>query len=89
MGTVAAKIRVMPESTDIDMEALKESIRSAVPASAKLHAMDVRPIAFGLKALIAVVLLDDKTGGGTAEVEAAFSKVKGVESVEVEEVGLI
>lgn len=51
--------------------------------------MDVRPIAFGLKALIAVVLLDDKAGGGTEEVEEAFSKVKGVESVEVEEIGLI
>ncbi len=89
MGTVAAKIRVMPESTDVDMDALKESIRSAVPASAKLHAMDLKPIAFGLKALMVVVLLDDKAGGGTSEVEEAFSKVNGVASVEVEEVGLI
>ncbi|HOT07780.1 MAG: Elongation factor 1-beta [Methanosaeta sp. PtaB.Bin039] len=89
MGTVAARIRVMPESTDINLNDLKQSIKAAVPSAAKLHAMEELPIAFGLKALIVVVLLDDKAGGGTTEVENAFSKVKGVESINVEEVGLI
>lgn len=89
MGDVAIRLRVMPESADIDMKGLMDAITAVVPATARLFAMQVKPIAFGLKALIVVVIKDDKTGGGSSDVEAAFSKVKGVESVEVEEVGLI
>jgi elongation factor 1-beta len=67
---------------------LGEALRRAVPANARLHAMEERPIAFGLRALIAVVILGD-TSGGTEEAEVAFARVPGVESVEVEEVGLL
>jgi elongation factor 1-beta len=89
MGEVAARIRIMPESTDVDLKALKEALTAVVPKQARLHAIEEMPIAFGLKALIVVVILDDKLGGGTVATEDAFSKIKGVESVEVEEVGLI
>jgi elongation factor 1-beta len=89
MGEVAVIIRVMPESPEVDFKQLKADIKAAVPASVKLHGMQEKPIAFGLKALIVAVKMDDKTGGGTGATEEAFSKIKGVESVEVEEVGLI
>jgi elongation factor 1-beta len=88
MGDVAIRIRVMPESTDINLDQLKESIRSVIPAKARLHAIEEKPIAFGLKALIVVAIQNDKLGG-TDEIEAAIAKVSGVESVEVEEVGLL
>jgi elongation factor 1-beta len=88
MGDVAIRIRVMPESTDIDLGKLKEDIKSAIPAKARLHAIEEKPIAFGLKALIVVVIQNDKLGG-TEDTEEAIAKISGVESVEVEEVGLL
>ncbi|MDD4652503.1 MAG: hypothetical protein PHQ34_10625 [Methanothrix sp.] len=47
------------------------------------------PIAFGLKALIVVTIMNDKGGRSPDEIEDAVRKVPGVESVEVEEVGLL
>lgn len=88
MGEVAAKIRVMPESAELDLEKLKADLKGVIPPIARLHGIVEQPIAFGLKALIVVVILDDKKGG-MEETESALAKVPGVESVEVEEVGLL
>jgi elongation factor 1-beta len=87
MGEVAVRTRVMPESTDVDLNTVKEGIKAAVPSYARLHAMEEMPIAFGLKALIVVTIQGDKVG--TDDTEKAFAAVPGVESVEVEEVGLL
>ncbi len=86
MGEVAAKLRIMPSGMDVDLNKLKESLTKAIPKGAKLHGFSEQPVAFGLKALIVVVKVGD-VEGGTEKVEEAFSKVKGVESVNVEELG--
>lgn len=86
MGEVAAKIKVMPTGMEVDLNKLKEALKKAVPAGARLHGFSEEPVAFGLKALIAVVKVGD-IEGGTEKVEEAFSKVRGVESVSVVELG--
>ncbi len=86
MGEVAAKIKIMPSGTDVDLNKLKESLAKAIPKGARLHGFSEEPVAFGLKALIVVVKVGD-IEGGTEKVEEAFRKVKGVESVAVEELG--
>ena len=86
MGEVAAKIRVMPSGMDVDLKKLKEDLTKAIPGGARIHGFSEEPVAFGLKALIVVVKVGD-IEGGTELVEAEFSKVKGVESVSVEELG--
>ncbi len=89
MGDVAIRMKVMPESTDVDLAKLAEEIKKTIPSYARLHAIEQKPIAFGLKALIVVTIMDDKAGHGTEETENGIAKLAGVESVEVEEVGLI
>ncbi|VVB85773.1 Elongation factor 1-beta [uncultured archaeon] len=86
MGEVAAKIKVMPSGMDVDLNKLKDSLKKVIPAGARLHGFSEEPVAFGLKALMVVVKVGD-IEGGTEKVEEAFSKVKGVESVSVEELG--
>ena len=86
MGEVAAKIRVMPSGMDIDLNKLKEALKKVIPEGARLHGFSEEPVAFGLKALMVVVKVGD-IEGGTEKVEEAFSKVKGVESVSVVELG--
>lgn len=83
MGDVAAKIKIMPESVDTDLAELKEKIKSVIPAGADLHGDIVEePIAFGLKALIMTLIVNDEEGG-TEPAEEAFAKVSGVENVQV------
>ncbi len=86
MGEVAAKIKVMPSGMDVDLKKLQEQLKKVIPQGARLHGFSEEPVAFGLKALIVVIKVGD-IEGGTEKVEEAFSKVNGVESVSVVELG--
>lgn len=88
MGKVAAKIKVMPNSPEIDLDALQERLESALPEGAKINGTEREEVAFGLVALYATVIVPDGAGG-TETVEESFSDVEGVESVGVENVGRI
>ncbi|MEI6104305.1 MAG: elongation factor 1-beta [Methanothrix sp.] len=89
MGEAAVRMKVMPVSTDVDLKKLAEEIKKVVPSFARLHAIEEMPIAFGLKALIVVTIMDDKGGRSPDEIEEAVRKLPDVESAEVEEVGLL
>jgi elongation factor 1-beta len=86
MGDVAAKLKVMPESPEVDLEGLREHLEAAVPEGAEVRAFEEESVAFGLVALYASVVVPDDAGG-TGAVEDAFADTEGVESVEVEETG--
>ncbi|HJH31666.1 MAG TPA: elongation factor 1-beta [Methanosarcinaceae archaeon] len=86
MGEVAATIKIMPESPETDLTDLKNKLEAVLPEGSELYTSKEEPIAFGLKALMLVVLVGDLEGG-TEQVEVAFEAVPGVESVQVVELG--
>ena len=88
MGEVGLQYRVLPEGLEVDLKKLEEDIKKALPEGAKLRVAEQRPLAFGLKALHVLIVMDDKKGG-TDQVEAAISGVTGVQSVEIVEMGLL
>ncbi|WP_372910010.1 elongation factor 1-beta [Salinigranum sp.] len=88
MGKVAAKIKVMPNSPDIDLDALQERLEESLPEGARINGFERDNVAFGLVALLPTVIVPDDAGG-TEAVEEAFTGVDGVESVSVENVGRI
>lgn len=88
MGKVAAEIKVMPNSPEIDLDELQERLESSLPEGAKINNVDREDVAFGLVALFPTVIVPDGAGG-TESVEDAFADVDGVESVGVENVGRI
>ena len=88
MGKVMAVIKVMPDSADRDVNKLMDELKKVMPANAELKGMQIKPIAFGLKAILVAFVVSD-TEGGTEPVEAALSKVPGVESVMVDSVDLV
>ncbi len=86
MGEVAATMKIMPVGVETDLEDLKDKLVAALPEGAEYGTHKEEPIAFGLKAIIMVVIVGD-IEGGTEKVEEAFLAVEGVESVTVTEVG--
>jgi elongation factor 1-beta len=88
MGKVAARLKVMPQSPEIDLDALQERLENALPEGAKISRVDRDDVAFGLVALLPTVIVPDDAGGSDA-VEEAFAEVEGVESVKVDQVGRI
>jgi elongation factor 1-beta len=88
MGKVAAKMKVMPQSPGVDLDALQDRLEHALPEGAKISRVDREDVAFGLIALFPTVIIPDEAGG-TDAVEDAFDSVEDVESVDVDEVGRI
>lgn len=91
MGTVAIKFRVMPDGPEVDLSVLEGTIREMVASKgAEFQALEIKPFAFGLKAMEMVITMDDKTSGGASDaIEEALGALEGVQSAEVLEVGLL
>jgi elongation factor 1-beta len=86
MGDVAAKIKVMPNSPEVDLDELQDKLEASLPQGAKIRGFQRDDVAFGLVALLPTVIVPDGAGG-TEAVEEAFNGVDDVESVSVENVG--
>ena len=52
MGEVLTTMKIMPDSPDVDLEAIKATIKDSMPEGAELHDIAEEPIAFGLVAII-------------------------------------
>jgi elongation factor 1-beta len=88
MGEVVVLFRLMPHGVETDMNALASGVKSAVPSDVKIRGMQIKDIAFGLKALLVAASMPD-ADGVLDRVEQALAKVAGVESVEVMEESLV
>ena len=86
MGKVAAVIKVMPESPEVDLDDLQERLEQSLPEGAKINNFEREEVAFGLVAVIPTTIVPDEAGG-TEAVEEAFADVENVESISVENVG--
>ena len=84
MSDVAAILKVMPESPEIDLEALKETIKNTIDADS-FERIEEEPIGFGLIALNVTIVVDDGEGG-TEPAEEALEALDEIQSVEVTDV---
>jgi len=87
MGTVLAVFKIMPESMD-KFDEIKENVKGALPEGAELQEVREEPIAFGLKAVVVGITMEDK-GGIMDRVEEALRSIPNVENVTVEGTTLI
>jgi len=62
MAKVLATYRIFPNSDEIDLKKLLNSINEKLPENFKIYASKEEPIAFGLKALIIQFLMPDEAG---------------------------
>ena len=88
MGEVALKYRIMPESPESDIDNIVSKIPGIIPDDATLGAHEIKPFAFGLKAIFVAIIGIDRDGFAT-EVEAGLNDLPEVQSVEIEEMSLI
>jgi len=82
MGIALIKMKIMPESPEVDLEAVKnkvtESIREDVDSDITY---EEEPIAFGLKAIIANFSLDE-----SKQIDPIQEKLTSIENVKSAEV---
>lgn len=82
MGIAAVKIKILPTSPEVDIERLKEIIKSLVEEKGgKNCKFEEEPIAFGLKALIAFFAWPEELE--LEGLENSFNELEEVSSIQV------
>ena len=75
MAKVLVSLKIFPSDVTVDLEDLKKKIEDCLPDFASIHKFEEEPVAFGLVAVIAHLLLPEDKAGGLDEVEEALKKV--------------
>jgi len=83
LGNVVAILKVYPSDVGLDLERIKGDIRKAVPEGTSVYKYEEEPIAFGLVAIVAYVMIPEDREGLMDEVDARIRGVEGVGNVEV------
>ena len=81
LANVVAVFKIFPEGVEVDLNKLKRGIQSSLPTNASIHKFEEEPIAFGLVAIIAYVILPEE-GGKMDLVEDSIRAVNGVIEIE-------
>lgn len=82
MAQVVVSIKILPEDIIIGVDKIKEEIRNSLPKNVQVYKFMEEPIAYGLVALIAHIIIPEEEGQ-LEKVENILTKVKGVGQIEV------
>src|SRR3989442_10365734 len=79
---VLVSIKIFPSDTTTDMNVLKDKVRKTLEGKASIYKYEEEPIAFGLVALIAHVLVPEEAQGRMDEVGDLLKQSEGVREVQ-------
>ncbi len=82
---VALTLRIMPKDIETDLSVIEGNLSEIVKGYGQVHSSEIKPVAFGLKCIEAVILLDDSKGG-VDEIEAELKSKDSVSQVDILEV---
>ena len=83
MTQVLVSVKIFPTDAPADMNRLKDKVRKALEGKATIYKYEEEPVAFGLVALVAHVLVPEEVQGRMDEVEDILKNIKGVSEVQV------
>ncbi|MFB0501911.1 MAG: elongation factor 1-beta [Candidatus Bathyarchaeia archaeon] len=82
MAKVLFSIKIFPSDVTTDLSQLKKKIEKELPKYASVYKFDEEPIAFGLTALIAHIIIPEEKPGGSDEVEKQLQKIDEISQIE-------
>ena len=87
MASVVVTLKIMPQNTSVDLSKIEAEAKKEIVGfcNSKEFKTNIVPIAFGLKALDILFVMDEAKGS-TEELEKKVSHLNGVESVDVTDV---
>ncbi|MBN1386587.1 elongation factor 1-beta [Candidatus Woesearchaeota archaeon] len=86
MADVIVTVKIMPESPEVDLSKIQEQATKMISDfGGEVGKAEEQPIAFGLKALIIMFVMNESIGS-TDRLEENIATIKGVNSVEVPDV---
>jgi elongation factor 1-beta len=86
MGQVALTFRILPESPEVDLGELVDTINYSLPTGSRWNNHETKPFAFWLKAIMAQIIVEDDEGGPD-QVQDALQGIENVQGVELVDMG--
>ncbi len=83
MVKVMVSLKIFPSDIVADMTGLKDTIKKSLEGQATIYKFDEEPVAFGLVALVAHILMPEEASGVMDEVERRLKSINGISEVEV------
>ena len=82
MAKVLVSIKIFPEDITTPLEKLKEQVQGIIPQDSKVLQFGEEPIAFGLKVLIAHILIPEEKQEQLENIENSIRGIQGVSNLE-------
>ena len=82
MANMLVSMKIFPEDVTIDFDQLKQQIEKSLPKDSSVRKFAEEPIAFGLKALIAHILVPEDKQDSLEKIENTIKQIQGVSNVE-------
>jgi len=89
LARVLAAIKIFPNDANIDLGALKSKIQTSLPSGSIVQKFEEEPVAFGLVAIIAYVVIPEDAAGQMDQVEDSIRSIDQVSQIEVMRVGRV
>ncbi|MDD5650357.1 MAG: elongation factor 1-beta [Candidatus Nanoarchaeia archaeon] len=86
MAQIVVTIKIMPESPDVDLKKLEQKATQEITNfGGDVGKVDIEPIAFGLKSVNLIFVMDEKLGN-LDPLEEKINNIEGVQNAEVSDV---
>ncbi len=72
---VLVSLKIFPSDINLDREVIKKEIEKTIPEYASVYKFEEEPIAYGLVAIIAHMLVPEDREGAIDEVESRLKKM--------------
>ncbi len=83
MAKVMVSIKIFPSDIVSDMSGLQDKVRKTLEGRASVYKFEEEPVAFGLVALIAHIMIPEDVEGRMDEVESRLKSLDGISEVQV------
>lgn len=74
--------KIFPVAVDVNFEELKRTVQKQLPEYAEIYGYSTEPIAFGLNALIAHIILPENMSGALEQVEQSLQNIKEISQIQ-------
>jgi len=82
MADMLVSMKIFPTDITVDLNQLKQQIEKNLPKDASVRKFAEEPIAFGLNALIAHILMPEDKSDQLEKIENTIRKIEGVSNIE-------
>jgi len=82
MGRIVISFKIFPTGVEVDLDELKKQIEKILSTSTSSYGYQSEPVAFGLNALIAHIIIPEDETGLLDKIEESLNKIPDISQIQ-------